>query len=964
MIMNVDLPLETMTKEEVVEEEAAEQLKREDIAEEQSQQNESNTKADDAWDAASVDALFPKAAALSIVIWLLLVVLVLTQTPPEYHEVLREEERVATFLAAVVMFVTLLALLMPSLLFKTSYPSGIVIAGTAVCFVAMCTNLILCLRPTVVVVDPVTKARVFLLRWCEWIPLGGLMTFLSEAVYVSDDTGGMEGALFSTLCQTLSIVNGMILPLCKDVVVWRCVFAFSFLSYTDIFRRVYIKRKAYLKSIQKSDGVQDQKLQDQVKFAYFLLLACSIVWSVLVVLYCINVWIHTLSDLETKWYYRESLAMIVDTSFDVLAKSIYMKLITDIHQALFDETYQWRKQLTEMRQLISVMWDSSSDVILISIRTNQGLSAILSPAFFPLVGAKLPESLHREGSEVALMCSVSSSGKIKCDYVETNDILVDPHRNHKILQSAENRESVLKGAQELLEMTWNNTVAKGVSTPLLEHPLHGEDGTIRQSEIKISYYSESARVGVIRDVSERYLRLEAERKAHMEMVARQKDAQAVNRFTRHEVKNGLLEGIELCDSLRSAVEDLVAQSSLAPSPSNPSQRKRNGSVGEESDREVGSRAVSALTRRFIEDLDYNLHSVLDCVLAEAMARDVIHGDYKPRHERIDVKGVLSHPGLGIGFTDKFPIEVLGGSLPYVSLDAQLLRHIHRNALSNACKYGKAGGKVVTQLSFDSLSKTFTINVINEPGEMHSKLVSMGESAKAAVFQQGARLHSHLNLETGHISSGDGAWIMQKCAKTLDGECQIEFLEDKTVFTFSCPAQPLVVTDWSKTQDFEVPSNTWGIAIDDSKIQRRLLSRIFLFAGVQESKTVVLGESYSEVAEFKEKVLSVVKEYPDDRILILVDENLDFGKSNEKPHVMSGSLLMQDILKLMSPTEEQHVLALVRSANDSAEETELYCARTHGFFPKGPLQRDRVREILAPLWADRFMRTDLLTASSS
>ena len=909
------------------------------------------------WDAATVDALFPRAAAFSFAVWLLLVVLVSTQTPIQYHEILRSEERTAAFLAAIVMLVTILAMLVPSFFFKQSYASGIVVAGTVVCFVAMCTNLLLCFRPTVVMVDPVTNARVFLLRWCEWIPLGGLMTFLSEAVSLNE-TGGMKGALFSTTCQTLSIASGIILPFCNDLWIWQCVFTFSFVTYSDIFRRVYIKRRAYLLSLNCNGRFQDPKLRDQVKYAYFLIVACSLIWTVLVVLYCINVWIHTRPPTEGTWYCRESLAMIIDTSFDVLAKAIYMKIITDIHQALFDETYHWRKQLTELRQLISVMWDSSSDIIMISIRTEHGRSAILSPAFFPLVGTKLPDSLLQEHSEVALMCSISNSGQFKCDYVETNDILAVPmHRNHTILKSAKEYPLLVKGAKELLEIAWNCSVAKGVSTPLLEHPLQGEDGTIRQSEIKISYYSECARVGVIRDVSERYLRLEAERKAHMEMVARQKDAQAVNRFTRHEVKNGLLEGIELCDSLRSAMEDLVAQSNSNHGSCGPVDNGSRDSGGER-EGETGDRPAGALTRRFIEDLDYNLHSVLDIVLAEAMARDVIHGDYKPRHERIDVKGVLSHTGLGIGATDKFPIEITGGPLPYLSLDAQLLRHIHRNALSNACKYGKPGGKVVTQLSFDQPKKTFGIKVINEPGEKHSMLVSMGESAKAAVFQQGARLHSHLNLESCHVSSGDGAWIMQKCAKTLDGECQIEFLQDKTIFTFSCPAQPLIVTDWSKTQDFQVPQNTWGIAIDDSKIQRRLLSRIFLFAGVQESKTFVLGESHAEVEEFKEKVLALVKEFPDDRILILVDENLDFGKSNESPaHIMSGSLLMQDILSQMTLAEEQRILALVRSANDSAEETEIYCERTHGFFPKGPLQRDRVREIVAPLWADRFMMTD-------
>jgi phage terminase small subunit len=58
---------------------------------------------------------------------------------------------------------------------------------------------------------------------------------------------------------------------------------------------------------------------------------------------------------------------------------------------------------------------------------------------------------------------------------------------------------------------------------------------------------------VVRDVTERYRRFEAERRS-AESLARQQDAQAINRFTRHEVKNGLLAGIELCDSLHEFVE--------------------------------------------------------------------------------------------------------------------------------------------------------------------------------------------------------------------------------------------------------------------------------------------------------------------------------------------------------------------------------------------------------------------------
>jgi phage terminase small subunit len=46
---------------------------------------------------------------------------------------------------------------------------------------------------------------------------------------------------------------------------------------------------------------------------------------------------------------------------------------------------------------------------------------------------------------------------------------------------------------------------------------------------------DNARIVVVRDVTERYRRFEAERR-NAESLARQQDAQAINRFTRHEVK--------------------------------------------------------------------------------------------------------------------------------------------------------------------------------------------------------------------------------------------------------------------------------------------------------------------------------------------------------------------------------------------------------------------------------------------
>jgi hypothetical protein len=89
----------------------------------------------------------------------------------------------------------------------------------------------------------------------------------------------------------------------------------------------------------------------------------------------------------------------------------------------------------------------------------------------------------------------------------------------------------------------------------------------------------------------------------------------------------------------------------------------------------------------------------------------------------------------------------------------------------------------------------------------------------------------------------------------------------------------------------------------------------------------------------------------------VDENLDYGIGSVvegEDIALSGSLIVQRILQGMSPEQESRILALVRSANDSTTDVACYIERTHGFFPKAPMQKDRVREIIAPLWAGKFM----------
>ena len=129
--------------------------------------------------------------------------------------------------------------------------------------------------------------------------------------------------------------------------------------------------------------------------------------------------------------------------------------------------------------------------------------------------------------------------------------------------------------------------------------------------------------------------------------------------------------------------------------------------------------------------------------------------------------------------------------------------------------------------------------MNEPGEGHNRLVSMGREASKAVFEPATRLHdegdrgdnlSSCSLVAGsktatrlhdegdrgdNLSSGDGAWIMQKCAKNLGGTCDIVFEEHQTKFSVECQASPHYNSDDAKASMFELPADTWAIGLDDS-----------------------------------------------------------------------------------------------------------------------------------------------------
>lgn len=115
--------------------------------------------------------------------------------------------------------------------------------------------------------------------------------------------------------------------------------------------------------------------------------------------------------------------------------------------------------------------------------------------------------------------------------------------------------------------------------------------------------------------------------------------------------------------------------------------------------------------------------------------------------------------------------------------------------------------------------------------------------------------------------------------------------------------------------------------------------------------------------FKEVLEEIIREHPNDKFLVIVDENLDILDGGTHQKTVSGSLCIKLLRDQMDPADESRLLALVRSANDSAEDVALYKSRAHGFLPKAPIQKDRVLELIQPCWTERFPSDSLACGPS-
>jgi hypothetical protein len=111
----------------------------------------------------------------------------------------------------------------------------------------------------------------------------------------------------------------------------------------------------------------------------------------------------------------------------------------------------------------------------------------------------------------------------------------------------------------------------------------------------------------------------------------------------------------------------------------------------------------------------------------------------------------------------------------------------------------------------------------------------------------------------------------------------------------------------------IPPSTWAIIVEDSPTQQQLLDQ-FLKHGFAEDRVVVLGGKNEELYNFTEIVRDLMADNPRDKFVLIIDENLDIVEGGSVTTTVSGSFAIHKLRKTLPATDEERMLALIRSAN--------------------------------------------------
>ncbi len=962
-----------------------------------------------------VGTLLRRGSLVAVIMWLVFLLVIFTFAPADSYERLDGVERNASIILLSLLLYTNLSKMLRIVVRDKGFVfvnTGIMTGSCTVQLIAILSIATLISFPTPIVIDPVTGIRSHLVRWAEWTSLAFLMTFLTESIDLPL-TGKPTIAWAHGIAIGLSTSAGALSAFCDSWLSWLSVFTVSWILFCSLFIRLY-QRYRRLVGMPTGVTVDEKEDYDRAKYSLKTIAICTLAWTCLAVAWSVVALMAPVAAADSV-FARKDLVMVTECVFEALSKIWYGDLLVEIHNIVFDDASRTVRRLEELRAFMSAVWDHSSDILVWGSRRGDLITGIVSPSFFStehsfgvVEGSAL--SCERGQSKKHTHCTLlmevnPATGEYRSLAVNLKSITREDavavlsyaarKERRRINTAALNGEKNLSIVADLLCQAYDME-GKRETTAIRELYSGSSVDHICHCEAKMTKLDTSSCLIVLRDISERYQRFEAEKQLIEEQTARRKDSEA-NRFTRHEVKNGILAAIGLVESMRDAKSttssscrqdgnEMFGQSSLSSSenvavddrylPAVDSDRLVDLAPAQQSQEMAGpperrlSYGSTEDTASFFGDcygeLDNTLRDVLDTIMDHAMSLDVINEEYDVRKERVSVPEVfcnIRRQANGPSPNARFTMKASPDPFPILGLDPRLLRHVYQNALSNACRYGKSDGNVETLIEYDDSIKEFKLSIINEPGMGHDRLLAIPpEEVNMRVFSKGVRLHGNsLGEDTiGPIisaSSGDGGWICKKIATIVEGKVNLEFRKDRTIFSFTCPAKKFPSAKYNFDDRLptltHLPRNTWGVVIDDSGVQRKLMDRFLKIAGIEKDRRIITGQNSEEIFKLADTVIDILIQNPEDKVLLIADENLEVADGLAVHGTVSGSLCIKGIIEKLNPSEESRLLALVRSANDSSKELALYESRSHGCLPKAPIDKSGVMGVLGPIWAKRF-----------
>ena len=298
--------------------------------------------------------------------------------------------------------------------------------------------------------------------------------------------------------------------------------ATSLSLYLVMFPRLFAKRR-YFKSFTKSEIISSSDLFRRAHMSYRLMALCTSVWSILVAFYFLA-WFVTQSVEDSSIWASKSSMFFLDTFFEALSKVLYLGVVLDTHNLVFDEGQRSARRLEELRQMMSVLWDCSSDLVAISVKGwNKNITTMLNPAFIKLEGvrnSRIRAVILEQGEEEFVSpVAKAHSGLESIEGRQRRQYWFQYEDGEKIYISEtdvhEGLELSLNSVAELMLKSWTNH-----SDQLISHSLISRGNLVITCEAKVSKLESNALVVVVRDTSERKLLFEAEKKAIFEVTGK------------------------------------------------------------------------------------------------------------------------------------------------------------------------------------------------------------------------------------------------------------------------------------------------------------------------------------------------------------------------------------------------------------------------------------------------------------